>query len=290
MVRVFFSERQIKSDFRGYNYLCDLYNQSLQYHNQTIVFDFSQINFMEANLCALIGALFEKLESNGNTIGIENIPHKLSNILRRNTFLTSYGYSELIDGYDTSLKYQRLNPKEDHIFYDYIRQLFSKPGFPSLSNRLGNEIAKNIFELYENARTHGRCDYIHVCGQFFPRDPKKPLHFTIVDRGITIKENVSSFLEREISASEAIQWAMVSGNTTKREVGGLGLGVIFEFIKLNKGKIHIVSSDGYYEFSNGQVITKRLTAPFGGTLINLSFNLNDKHYYWLKEESLDNIF
>ena len=83
---------------------------------------------------------------------------------------------------------------------------------------------------------------------------------------------------------------MVSGNTTKREVGGLGLGVIFEFIKLNKGKIHIVSSDGYYEFSNGQVITKRLTAPFGGTLINLSFNLNDKHYYWLKEESLDNIF
>lgn len=290
MVRLFFSKRQIKSDFWGYNYLCDLYNQSQQCHNQTIVFDFSQIDFMEANLCALIGALFEKLESNGNTIGIENIPHKLSNILRRNTFLTSYGYSELIDGYDTSLKYQRLNPKEDYIFYGYIRQLFSKPGFPSLSNRLGNEIAKNIFELYENARTHGRCNYIHACGQFFPRDPKKPLHFTIVDRGITIKENVSSFLEREISASEAIQWAMVSGNTTKREVGGLGLGLIFEFIKRNKGKIHIVSSDGYYEFSNGQVITKRLTAPFGGTLINLSFNLNDKHYYWLKEESLDNIF
>ena len=270
--------------------MCDLYNQSLQYHNRTIVFDFSQIDFMEANLCALIGALFEKLESNGNTIGLENIPHKLSNILRKNSFLVNYGYTELVDRYDTSLKYQRLNPKEDLLFYDSIKQLFSKPEFPSLSNRLGNEIAKNIFELYENARTHGRCDYIHACGQFFPRDPKKPLHFTIVDRGITIKENVSSFLEREISASEAIQWAMVSGNTTKREVGGLGLGVIFEFIKLNKGKIHIVSSDGYYEFSNGQVITKRLTAPFGGTLINLSFNLNDKHYYWLKEESLDNIF
>ena len=287
---MFLSERQIKSDFQGYNYLCDLYNQSLQYHNQTIAFDFSQINFMEANLCALIGALFEKLESNRNTIGLENIPHKLSNILRKNSFLVNYGYSELVDRYDTSLKYQRLNPKEDHIFYGYIRQLFSKPGFPSFSNRLGNEIVKNIFELYENARTHGRCNYIHVCGQFFPRNPKKPLHFTIVDRGITIKENVSSFLKREISASEAIQWAMVSGNTTKREVGGLGLGIISEFIKLNKGKIHIVSSDGYYEFSNGQVITEWLMAPFGGTLINLSFNLNDKQHYRLKEESLDNIF
>ena len=290
MQRVFLSERQIKSDFQGYNYLCDLYNQSLRYHNQTIIFDFSQIDFMEANLCALIGALFEKLESNRNTIGLENIPHKLSNILRKNSFLVNYGYSELVDGYDTSLKYQRLNPKDDALFYDYIKQLFAKPEFPSLSNQLGNEIAKNIFELYENARTHGRCDYIHVCGQFFPRNPKKPLHFTIVDRGITIKENVSSFLKREISASEAIQWAMVSGNTTKREVGGLGLGIISEFIKLNKGKIHIVSSDGYYEFSNGQVITKWLMAPFGGTLINLSFNLNDKQHYRLKEESLDNIF
>ena len=57
------------------------------------------------------------------------------------------------------------------------------------------------------------------------------------------------------------------GTPLKGKVGGLGLGVIFEFIKLNKGKIHIVSSDGYYEFSNGQVITKRLSAPFGGTLI-----------------------
>ena len=290
MERVFLSERQIKSDFQGYNYLCDLYNQSLRYHNQTIIFDFSQIDFMEANLCALIGALFEKLESNRNTIGLENIPHKLSNILRKNSFLVNYGYSELVDRYDTSLKYQRLNPKDDALFYDYIKQLFAKPEFPSLSNQLGNEIAKNIFELYENARTHGRCDYIHVCGQFFPRNPKKPLHFTIVDRGITIKENVSSFLKREISASEAIQWAMVSGNTTKREVGGLGLGIISEFIKLNKGKIHIVSSDGYYEFSNGQVITKWLMAPFGGTLINLSFNLNDKQHYRLIEESLDNIF
>ena len=290
MERVFLSERQIKSDFQGYNYLCDLYNQSLRYHNQAIIFDFSQIDFMEANLCALIGALFEKLESNRNTIRLENIPHKLSNILRKNSFLVNYGYSELVDRYDTSLKYQRLNPKEDVLFYDSIKQLFSKPEFPSLSDRLGSEIAKNIFELYENARTHGRCDYIHVCGQFFPRNPKKPLHFTIVDRGITIKENVSSFLKREISASEAIQWAMVSGNTTKREVGGLGLGIISEFIKLNKGKIHIVSSDGYYEFSNGQVVTKWLMAPFGGTLINLSFNLNDKQHYRLKEENLDNIF
>ena len=70
--------------------------------------------------------------------------------------------------------------------------------------------------------TGGVIIYMSV-GSFFPKDPKKPLHFTIVDRGVTIKENVSSFLETEISGGEAIQWAMVSGNTTKREVGRLGI-------------------------------------------------------------------
>ena len=124
----------------------------------------------------------------------------------------------------------------------------------------------------------------------FLKAPKKPLHFTIVDKGITIKENVCNFLAESLSGSETIQWAIVRGNSTKQEVGGLGLGIIFEFIKLNKGKIHIVSADGYYEFSNGQETTKTLSNPFEGTLVNLTFDLTDKHHYYLEEESLDNIF
>ena len=222
------------------------------------------------------------LEENNNIVSLENINHKIANILRKNSFLIKYGYPTLNE---------RLNPQEETKFYGYIKdELFSKTDFPSLSNRLRSEITKNIFELYENARTHGKCNFIHICGQFFPKAPKKPLHFTIVDKGITIKENVCNFLAESLSGSETIQWAIVRGNSTKQEVGGLGLGIIFEFIKLNKGKIHIVSADGYYEFSNGQETTKTLSNPFEGTLVNLTFDLTDKHHYYLEEESLDNIF
>lgn len=284
---------QIKSNYQGYNYLCSLYSELLLIRNEEIIFNFSEVKFIEANLCALIGAFFEKLEDNGNKIFFENIYNSLlSNILRKNTFLTKYGYLPLIDGFNTSLKYQKLNPKEGSKFNDYIKnELLSKPDFPSLSEGLTGEITKSIFELYENARTHGRCQYIHICGQFFPKAAKKPLHFTIVDKGVTIKENVCNFLNKSLSASEAIKWAIVLGNTTKKEeVGGLGLGIIFEFIKLNKGKIHIVSADGYYEFSNGQETVGTLSYPFEGTLVNLIFDLTDKNYYHLKQESLDNIF
>lgn len=291
MERIVIDIPDIKSNFDGYNYLCSLYHQLKNCKDKYITFNFSKANFIEANLCALIGTIFEMLEENNNIVSLENINHKIANILRKNSFLIKYGYPTLNDRFDTSLKYERLNPQEETKFYGYIKdELFSKTDFPSLSNRLRSEITKNIFELYENARTHGKCNYIHICGQFFPKAPKKPLHFTIVDKGITIKENVCNFLAESLSGSETIQWAIVRGNSTKQEVGGLGLGIIFEFIKLNKGKIHIVSADGYYEFSNGQETTKTLSNPFEGTLVNLTFDLTDKHHYYLEEESLDNIF
>ena len=291
MERIVIDIPDIKSNFDGYNYLCSLYHRLKNCKDKYITFNFSKANFIEANLCALIGTIFEMLEENNNIISLENINHKIANILRRNSFLIKYGYPTLNDRFDTSLKYERLNPQEETKFYGYIKdELFSKTDFPSLSNKLKSEITKNFFELYENARTHGKCNFIHICGQFFPKAPKKPLHFTIVDKGITIKENVCNFLAESLSGSETIQWAIVRGNSTKQEVGGLGLGIIFEFIKLNKGKIHIVSADGYYEFSNGQETTKTLSNPFEGTLVNLTFDLTDKHHYYLEEESLDNIF
>ena len=290
MERIVIDIPDIKSNFDGYNYLCSLYHQLKIYKDKYITFNFSKANFIEANLCALIGTIFEMLEENNNIISLENINHKIANILRRNSFLIKYGYPTLNDRFDTSLKYERLNPQGTK-FIGYIKdELFSKTDFPSLSEGLRRKISENIFELYENARTHGKCNFIHICGQFFPKAPKKPLHFTIVDKGITIKENVCNFLAESLSGSETIQWAIVRGNSTKQEVGGLGLGIIFEFIKLNKGKIHIVSADGYYEFSNGQETTKTLSNPFEGTLVNLTFDLTDKHHYYLEEESLENIF
>ena len=291
MERIVIDIPDIKSNFDGYNYLCSLYHRLKNCKDKYITFNFSKANFIEANLCALIGTIFEMLEENNNIVSLENINHKIANILRRNSFLIKYGYPTLNDRFDTSLKYERLNPQEETKFYGYIKdELFSKTDFPSLSNRLRSEITKNIFELYENARTHGKCNFIHICGQFFPKAPKKPLHFTIVDKGITIKENVCNFRGESLSGSETIQWAIVRGNSTKQEVGGLGLGIIFDFINLNKGKIHIVSADGYYEFSNGQETIKTLSNPFEGTLVNLTFDLTDKHHYYLEEESLDNIF
>lgn len=279
----------IKSNFDGYNYLSSLYKELINKYNENIVFDFNQVRFIEANLCAFLGSIFEALEQNNNTIKIININSNVSNILRKNNFLIPYGYSQLSDKYDTTLLYRKFTPKEDKEFYKYIdEQLLRKPDFPSHSELLGKKITESIFELYVNAITHGHCSFIHVCGQFFPRKPNKPLYFTIVDKGITIKENVVKYLQNnEMTSAETIEWAMQSGNTTKMSniPGGLGLGIIFEFIKKNNGKIHIVSSDGYYEYNNNSIIKEKLKDSFEGTMVNLSFNLNETKHYSLIEEN-----
>lgn len=284
---VIYFENDIKSDWEGYQKLINLVNDASKIIDSEIIFDFSGVKFFEANLCAVLGTIIEILEKGNKKITFRNFRNDVETILRKNEFLLDYGFLKIIDSYDTVVKYRKFEPNDDEGFNSYIKQeLLSKKDFPLHSEKLGKKIMQNIFELYENARTHGRCNYIHTCGQYYPRTKEKHFNITIVDRGINIKENVSTFLNHEKSGTDAISWAMLKGNTTKSGniPGGLGLDIIFEFIKLNNGKIQIVSSDGFWEFKRGVVETKILQNPFEGTIANLRFNLNDKSYYSLVEE------
>lgn len=140
----------IKSDYDGYNYLCTLFGNLRMHKYSNLVFDFKKVRFLEANLCAFIGAIFEVLEANKNSISITNINStRVLNILRKNEFLVNYGFTKAYDNYDTTLIYKKFNPNADKDFYSYIQQnLLSKPDFPSHSASLGKKISENIFELY----------------------------------------------------------------------------------------------------------------------------------------------
>jgi hypothetical protein len=106
--------------------------------------------------------------------------------------------------------------------------------------------------------------------------------------GRTFKDNVTSFdtLYKRYSASESISWAVKSGNTTKKasETGGLGLDLIREFLQLNHGKIQIRSAEGYWEEKKGSIFTLNSPTHFGGSVVNMEFNLRDPKTYYIKEE------
>lgn len=289
----------IKTDFSGYQRLLSILEGARSSLDTDIVFDFSKVAFLEANLCAVLATIIEILEASGKTVRLCNFKNQVETILRKNGFLLPYGYEPIIDHYHTSIRYQKFNPKntgDDSNFETYIQnELLNKSDFPSHSQLLGKNITTRIFELYENARTHGLCHYIHACGQYFPKMQDKPLNITIVDTGRNFQENISGFLGRSLSAVDAIDWAMKNGNTTKSGniSGGLGLDLIFQFIQHNKGKIQIISANGFWEWHRGTVTKQLMPHHFNGTIANLRFNLNDKSHYYLAGEqtpSLDNLF
>ncbi len=277
----------IGSNYDGYEQLVLLYHQMRKYSDTTIDLDFSSNRWFEANLCAVIGAIALLMEKHKVRIQYSGMSNSLIDILRRNGFIGN-NYSTSSNGNGTVVSFQRFMHNQDGAFNGYIkRELLSKPDFPKHSVLLGKRITESIFEIFENARTHGKCEFIHTCGQYYPRKRPARLDITIVDVGQTIHKNVNDFLSssEKYDACLAIDWAIKYGNTTKiGRTGGLGLSLILDFIKLNNGVMQIISSNGYWEYRGNQVHTKVLKNDFPGTIVNIEFNFDDSCFYQLKSE------
>jgi len=60
--------------------------------------------------------------------------------------------------------------------------------------------------------------------------------------------------------------------------------VLKEFIAMNKGKMQIVSGDGFYQFNADGELVHLFNADFPGTIVNLQFRTDDINNYRLKSE------
>lgn len=283
---------RISSDFDGYRILIDFCNKTNALEFEDIALDFSNTNWFEANLTAILGSILSNAQNNFNDIKLEGLSRDLSTLLSRNHFLSHFGGLRIQDFYDTTIKYRKFKVNEEKLFKEYLdRELLSKEAMPVMSDLLKKRINESIFEIFSNAIIHGNCQNIFTCGQYYPN--KNRLDFTIVDLGRTIKMNVNDYLKNNLSGSDAIKWAVTEGNTTKQGSipGGLGLSLIREFISQNQGKIQIVSADGYWEQIKGTETINNFTQTFPGTIVNLEFNVADTSRYYLSSEiDKDNIF
>jgi hypothetical protein len=286
--------QQLRSNFNGYSVFTELLRYLFESTDPHHIISFERTEIFEANLSAILGAIRDNIIEQKKTIDYSDFRSFLKEVFEHNNFIESKSPYLGPPQKEAIISYMKFTPYKDIEFMDYVRnELLSKPNFPKHSKLLGKKIIESIFELFENARTHGNCKNIYTCGQIINEQDITRLDFTIVDMGITIKTNVNQYLNANYSGADAIEWAIKSGNTTKTgEVsGGLGLDIIFEFIKLNKGRIQIVSSDGFLEYHENNFEKKSFSYPFHGTIANIEFNLNDKASYLLAEEiSLDDIF
>lgn len=243
------------------------------------------VEWFDANLCAPLGAVLYRAGRGPNAVTVADVSPRIADILTRNGFLSHYGRLRLPDRLATTIPYQRLEPGDDRFFGEYISKHLQGKDIPAMTPMLRAKFLESIFEMFSNAVIHSDTQMgIYVCGQFFPQ--RHRLDFSVSDLGIGICEKVRRFKGQVVAPEAAIEWAVDGINTTKtgKVPGGLGLKLLRDFVKLNGGKIQIVSDRGFWEQKGEKVQVSSMPHPFPGTVVNLELNTADKNSYCLASE------
>jgi hypothetical protein len=274
-----------RNDIYGYQSIINIVNELKGIRFESILLDFGQCNFYSAEMCAPLGAILYQVARRTNVIQIINLQANVEAILSKNGFLSNYGHALIPDQWETTIPYQRFEPKDEKYFAEYLETRVMKQELPKMTGLLAKLFSRSIFEIFGNAVLHSKTELgIFSCGQFFPG--KHCISFTIVDLGVGFRSNVSNYLVTELDSVQAIRWALDQRNTTKSGdiPGGIGLKLLCEFITYNQGKLVIVSDDGYWQRHGEHDSSRTLVGSFPGTIVNIEINTADQKSYALASE------
>lgn len=170
----------------------------------------------------------------------------------------------------------------------FLREHWLEPGWLILSDNLKDALAGRTYEMFLNAFEHSQSPTVFCSGEHLGgKQPK--LKLAIVDFGIGIPGTVRPYVEktygRKVTDTACLRWAMQDTATTKtdRWSRGVGLGLITDMVKLNKGRLDIYSHGAHVMIRGGEQSIRKFSPSFHGTLLNISFQC-DNLYYSFKDE------
>lgn len=272
-------QNSIYTDYYGFQQLIDVFHKCKEEHDTTITLDFTELEWIDGNMCAYFGAMVYKLNKENNlefkVSGGETFREQFD-FLFANGFLTDGDSEELVDSRKSTVPLKMFYTKQKDEYCQYIRNnLMEHRGIKkALPKGLKGQISDDLLEILANINLHANTDEpFFVCGQYFPR--QGVLVFTIVDLGVGFLPAIQIKTKGEIQESiKAIRWALL-GNSTKSDTpGGLGLKNIKLYCEQHGGTLQILSGDAYYATDLETTMWKGervLPRQFSGTTINLYF-------------------
>lgn len=159
-----------------------------------------------------------------------------------------------------------------------------------LSPSLQEDIQLLLNELLTNAIDHGGREECYVCAGKWGKS--NFVHFTVLDFGVGIPAKIRSMFKFDHDSS-AIQGLLQQGLTTRvgRE-GGNGYKFIQEVMRRTNGRFYVYSGDAKaaYKYDRGEYGSKKARRPFGGTCVDLAFNLTPRNIPENYEDHIEEIF
>jgi hypothetical protein len=157
---------------------------------------------------------------------------------------------------------------------------------PLMSAPLAKEVRRAFSELFLNVFCHAAsCCGALTLGQLYPNI--KHFQLCVCDSGIGMVRKIQEAGFGLGRPSDAIEWALGAGNTTRPATsgpGGLGLYLLREFVKINGGSLRLVANAGYW-CQEGNILTRNtLSAEYPGTLIQVKLLVRDDVTYSFADE------
>lgn len=277
------------------NALINLCHSARTSGEDTIIFDLSKTAFITPfGLVLLAGTIAECMAQS------KKAKYKRPDKSTTRKFLSGIGFNEFFkisqNGGHTvvspNVQLKRLK-QIDYFLTDQILEVFrhslhmSQGVVGSLKLAL-NELMTNAFDHSESTRG------CYVCAQSY--HVAKKIRLCISDFGIGILaalRNVPSYSSLG-NDYDAIKLSVEEGVTSRiGKTAGYGLTHIQRFIKVNQGKMYMLSGKGkiLWDYSGTKFREKKQTMhnAFQGTIIELEINAAREGFYFLKSES-DPIF
>ena len=225
---------QINDERADFATLFSIWSQTTDYY-ENIRFDFSGCDFLCPNAVAFLGGLARLIESRFGTVIFDWDTLRNNAVMTnlcQNGFAGTFGYPS--SGWTgNSIPYREDTSRHVNGIMDYLELSWLGREWVHVSWPLRDATVGHLWEIYNNAFEHsGSKIGVFSCGQHFPTHNE--LILLVVDFG-------------QVTAAGCLRWEFQRGTTTmpKEELGGLGLNLLKEFLRINQDKVEVYSNEGY---------------------------------------------
>jgi hypothetical protein len=266
-----------------------LYNLAMQTDEEELRFDLSKsVSVTPYGIVMLTATLYESLRRGKKCIYVRPRKKSLQNFFSEigfNKLFRLDSESDMPDLHTGKVRIRRITGI-DALITETLMEVISF--HVNLSEGVKGSLRMSLNEIMTNVIAHSGIQDYYVCAWTYPI--KKQLRLCITDLGIGILNSLKSspVYAGLTNAHKAIIKATEFGVSSQSDRQGLGLNHIKGFIRVNNGRMCIISDYGkvFWKYDQGKIINQKMTISFGGTIIKLIINTDKEGFYFLEGENL----
>lgn len=297
----------VRDDEQGfYNLWGRLFDNNWQSSKKYYIqLNFKSCNYTGVNMTAVLGAFvfFVRRKLIHSTLKIETKTMNLQ-VYKKLRNMGLLETLDRLDGHGFTNKTEDVIPyrefpvsTEEEEVLSYLRDEWLGKNRLNFSEEVESAVLSSLWEVYANAFEHSGTLQVQSCGSYDRKT--NTLTLLVGDLGNGITNSVRDFLDCDFTPQQALEWALVKGNSTYtanlKETGeaqprGLGLHLLTQLIDINDGSMEIYTDTIVYTRSSQKCTYIEKPLTINGSWVKLTLNCKRDVVYYFRDEDIPEYF